>query len=203
MGREATCRCRCGGEAGTVKALLESTELILRGEIRRRVAFDTVTAVRAEGDALRLAAGGEDIELMLGAAEAAIWARKLASKPPTLREKLGIGPDAPALVLGNVVAPELAAALDGCGTAVAAEAQALIAVAGDENQLGEALRAHATLPGKVPIWIIHGKGRSAAFGEAAVRAAMRAGGYIDTKVSAVSATLSATRYTRKAPPART
>ena len=58
------------------------------------------------------------------------------------------------------------------------------------------LRIHATLPRGTPIWIVHGKGPRAPFGEGPVRRLMREAGYRDTKVSAVSDDLSATRYSR-------
>jgi len=45
--------------------------------------------------------------------------------------------------------------------------------------------------------VVHGKGARSAFGETAVRRIMREAGYKDTKVSAVSDTLSATRYSRR------
>ncbi len=48
-----------------------------------------------------------------------------------------------------------------------------------------------------PVWIVHGKGKAAVFGDNAVRAAMRAEGWIDIKACAVSETLSATRYKRR------
>src|SRR5580698_2593251 len=34
MGREALCTCRCGADAGEVKALLETEEVILRGAVK-------------------------------------------------------------------------------------------------------------------------------------------------------------------------
>jgi hypothetical protein len=53
------------------------------------------------------------------------------------------------------------------------------------------------LPGGSQIWIIHGKGRETAFGEARVRQGMRSGGFVDSKVAAVSQGLTANRYSKK------
>ena len=78
----------------------------------------------------------------------------------------------------------------------AVEAAALLILhAADEQALNAALAA--SVGSAAPLWIIHGKGKAATFGEAPVRALMRARGFIDTKVSAVSDTLSATRYARR------
>lgn len=49
MGREALCTCVWSGEKGKVKVLLEPPELILRGEMRRRVPFAKMKQVRADG----------------------------------------------------------------------------------------------------------------------------------------------------------
>ncbi len=53
---------------------------------------------------------------------------------------------------------------------------------------------HETLSVGRPIWLVYSKGAKAAFGERAVREGMRSAGYKDTKVTAVSDTLNATRY---------
>jgi hypothetical protein len=72
-----------------------------------------------------------------------------------------------------------------------------VAVVADAAALEHALRLHEALPSGAPIWVIHGKGSRSPFGEAAVRRIMREAGYLDTKVSAVSDTRSATRYSRR------
>ena len=76
-------------------------------------------------------------------------------------------------------------------------ARSSLAVVTSEAALSAAVEVHAALPAGAPIWIVYGKGRQAVLGEAAVRGYMRAHGYIDSKVSAVSETLSATRFTRR------
>jgi hypothetical protein len=196
MGLEAACLCRWPDGSGEVKALLESRELILRGALRRRIEFATMSAVRADGECLWFEAEGAAVALDLGAARAALWARKILS-PPSLASKLGIGPAAPVFVIGAVADPALAAALDGAAAETPAAARFSLAVIADEADLVAALGRHeAALPDR-PIWLVYGKGKQAVFGEAAVRRFMRAAGYIDAKVSAVSDTLSATRYARR------
>jgi len=197
MGREARCHCRWGDESGAVKALLETDELIVRGEVKRRARLTTLAQPRADGDVLRFTAGGEPVELSLGAREAALWVRRMTEPPPSLAAKLGVGPHARALVLGEVSDAALSQALEGATTSLAAEARVLMGVVADEAEVAYAIDAHAALTAGAPIWIIHGKGKSAAIGDNAVRALMRAAGYIDTKVAAVSDSLSATRYAKR------
>jgi hypothetical protein len=75
MGREAVCTCDWAGTVAEVKALLETSELILRGEIRRRVAFSEIARMcRCSADGLRFKTGGERVELCLGLPSAAKWA---------------------------------------------------------------------------------------------------------------------------------
>lgn len=197
MGLEASCACRWPGGAGEVKALLESRELILRGALRRRLAVPALTAIRVEGESLCFETGGETIALDLGAGRAALWQRKLTTPPPSLAAKLGIGPEAKALVIGAVPDEALTAALDGAVAEDPMSARSSLAVVTSEAELSAALETHAAVPAGAPIWIVYGKGRQAVLGEAAVRSYMRTHGYIDSKVSAVSETLSATRFARR------
>ncbi|TWB63357.1 hypothetical protein [Nitrospirillum viridazoti] len=199
MGLEAVCHATWAGGAGErgageVKALLESRELILRGEVRRTVPVAAITAVTVEGDDLVLSTPDGPLILTLGADAATRWARKLTTPPPSLAQKLGVGPATPVLVIGTVDDPALAEALAGAVATTPAEACLALAVVRNAADLERAVAAHAALPPSAALWLIHGKGPKATFGEAPVRAWMRATGFMDTKISAVSATLSATRY---------
>jgi hypothetical protein len=194
VGRETACICRWGGERAEVKALLETHELILRGELKRKVSLGDLKNVRVDGGDLCFKVGRESVTLTLGAKDAASWAKKIAAPPPSLKDKLGLEEGDKAFVIGAVKDSALAAALKGATTSSAAKAKIVVAVVEDEKELLQAARA---CPKGTPIWIVHRKGKAASFGETPVRAAMRAKGFMDTKVSAVSADYSATRYSRK------
>jgi hypothetical protein len=198
MGLEAICACQWGAHAGTVKALLESTELILHGDIARRIPLAQITGTRTDGDNLVLSLGHDTMRLELGSKAASRWASKIATPPPTLRSKLGLSDAAPAFVSGKIHDAALIEALAGATTKSAAKAAMSIAEVLTQTQLDAAIRAHAALPSDSPVWIVHGKGQTAALGETAVRARMREAGFIDTKVSAVSGNRSATRFSRRA-----
>ena len=71
MGREAETICMHEGKTYKVKALLESTELILRGELKRKLPLTVLKNVVAKGPALSLTAEGESFALHLGATVAA------------------------------------------------------------------------------------------------------------------------------------
>jgi len=90
MGREAVCTCDWAGTVGEVRALLESNELILRGDIRKRVAFQKIKGVKAESDCLCFAVGGEKVQLVLGASVARNGPRRLPARLRPWRESLAL-----------------------------------------------------------------------------------------------------------------
>lgn len=193
MGREAECACSVNGERFAVKALLETNELILRGGFRRRIPFSEMSEIAGAGDELRFVSGVDRFALHLGKSAPA-WAAKITS-PPTLAKKLGVSASCKAFVIGTCSDDvALSDALDGATTEVASEAGMVVAVVSNATDLDHALDAHARLPRPLHLWIVHGKGRSCTFGENDVRAIMRGGGYMDTKVAGVSDRFSATRY---------
>ena len=193
MGLEAICTCRIDDTVADAKALLESRELILRTPFKRTFVIAALTNIGIEGDELRFSAQGSDVALRLGAATAAKWAKKMLTPAPSLASKLGLGHTSMAYVIGEVSDAALAEALDG-HVAPAKAAKLSVAIVGSADEMDAALALHAALPKDSHIWVIHGKGPKSAFGDSAVRSHLRALGYRDSKSSAVSDALSATRY---------
>lgn len=195
MGLETVCLCRVDDLSGEAKVLLEPHEMILRAPFRLSIKIGDMTKVEAVGDELRLSTGSAVVVLVLGAATASKWATRIATPPPSLAKKLGIGHSAPAFVIGRVDEPALLDALEQ-HTAEPPLAKLSLAVVHDASELGRALAVHDGAMGTAPIWVVHEKGPNATFGEGPVRTLMRDRGFRDTKVSAVSTTLTATRYSR-------
>jgi hypothetical protein len=193
MGREAIVQAEVGSEAGEVRALLESDELILRGAIRRRFGRLALEGVAVEGGDLRFTCAGETVRLALGARLARVWAEAIARPPPSLRAKLGLDEGARALLLGTFGDAALAEALDGVLVEHGADAAMLIACIAGPADLAAACAVHAAYP-CLPLWAVYPKGRGVAFGDGAIRAALRAEGFRDSKSCAVSDRLTATRY---------
>lgn len=194
MGREARCHARWPGGEGEVKALLESHELILRGDHSARWPIEVLSDVHADGAWLHLASPDGEIALELGQAPALSWARKIATPPPTLAAKLGVGPACRVQVVGEVEDPILEEALAPALAPDPVQARLTLAVVRSEAELDAALAAHAILPVDAPIWLINVKGPASPLGENAIRSAMRRRGFVDSKTASVSATLTATRY---------
>ncbi|MCY1125731.1 hypothetical protein OU426_02590 [Frigidibacter sp. RF13] len=196
MGREAICSIRWQGEAAEGKALLESEEVILRGDIRARIPRAEITRAEVEGEVLRLLAAGGWLELDLGAKAAESWRKAILKGPPSLAEKLGVGPGARAFALAPLTDEAVIAALSGAEAAQAADAAFLIAELLSDAGLAAALAA-AEASGAPPIWCLYPKGKTAEPSDARVREVFRAAGFVDVKSCAVSDRLTATRYQRR------
>ncbi len=208
MGREATCTAHLGSatspQAAEVTALLESTTVVLRGEFKRKWDIASLHNLRVDGEALRFEAGDEAVALVLGEKEAGRWLKKLQTPPPTLAAKLGVSAENPALLIGpttGTLDPALAEALAGGITTNMREARMLVAVLSNSAELPRMAEFHADMICNT-VWVVYRKGPGAEPSDAEVRIAMRGWGYVDNKTSAVSDTLTATRYVRSAPPAR-
>lgn len=192
MGREAEGAIRYLGAIGAGRILIESTEVILRGEVRARVPREAIAAVRVEGDDLVLETARGPMVATVGAGLAEGLARVLLKPVPSLAEKLGLGGGATAGCLWPVTDAVLAAALAG-RMAPVAEATLLVAEVLDEAALARLLDALPELAGR-HVWCVNAKGPRPVLPEARIRAALRGAGWIDSKTTAVSDRVSATRY---------
>src|SRR5689334_3792006 len=88
MGQEAPCKLDYAGRAYNGKALLETSELIFRGEVRLKIPFKEMSRVDASDGQLLITFPQGQAAFHLGAT-AAKWAAKILH-PPTRLDKLGI-----------------------------------------------------------------------------------------------------------------
>lgn len=197
MGREVEAQAQYRGETGMVRALLESDALILRGEVRARIARGGITGWTADVDDLRMHTADGPLVLTMGGAEAAKWVAALNKPLPTLAQKLGVAGQT-VWLLQPVEDTSLSAVLAGVAPVDVAQATLGIAVLRSPRDLDDLLAVCAAHPA-LPVWAINEKGPRASLPESAIRTALRAAGLIDTKACAVSARLSATRYQKRKP----
>jgi hypothetical protein len=206
MGQEANCLCAwkdaaVGAKSARVKAVLEPPELILRGEIKRRIPFAAMKQVTAEGARLRFRVEEETFCLELGEAQAQRWAQALRKPPPALAKKLGIAPGCTVRVLGAMDDEALRGALKdahiatGAGATKADEVEVMVARVNSPAQIAGAWKkAAAPVAQGAALWMVYRKGRGL---EAEVRNAGLAAGFVDVKVAAVSAELTALKFVRR------
>lgn len=207
MGREATCMCQWNGEMARVKALIEPPELILRGEIRRRLPFSELRQIRADGGALRFKFGGDVVTLKLEASTAKKWAKAILAPPPSLAKKLGITPESTIWVIGEIDDVALESSISEArrvarrGTGVGADV--IVAHVNSAAELACAFKTAAKRTSNgVPIWIVYRKGPGHAINESDVRETGLAAGIVDVKVASVSSLLTGLKFVRRKNPKR-
>jgi hypothetical protein len=201
MGREATCNCNWSGTDAQVKALIEPPELILRGGIRRRLPLAELKNVHADGELLRFDFDRESVSITLGSALAAKWAAAITTPPPSLAKKLGITSETHVRMLGSVDDGALHDALETAKHVSNRIGDLVIARVDTPQDIARSLKAAASeLAAGTPIWFVYPKGRGHALSEHDARAMGLAAGLVDTKVAAVSGTLTALRFVKRRHP---
>ncbi len=90
MGQEVNCVARFAGKSAKGKALLESEELLFRGDIRLKIPFGAVKSVKAADGELRIEFSEGKAVFGLGP-QAQKWAEKILH-PKSLLDKLGVKP---------------------------------------------------------------------------------------------------------------
>src|SRR6202140_3466556 len=99
MGRELKCRVVLGKQESEGKALLETSEIIFRGDFRLKIPFVTIQSAKVMDDQLQLRTAEGAAIFELGAATAAKWREKILH-PKTRIEKLGIKPGTTVSLIG-------------------------------------------------------------------------------------------------------
>jgi len=206
MGREAACRCKWGAEEGDCKVLLESGELIFRQGIRCRVPLSVIAGVAAHDNKLVFDVGQDRVELALGSAAAQRWAKAMASPPPTLASKLGISPAIRLETVGDIQSDDLRAAIaetGACASKAGAKPDLTLFCVNSKPEADRLLYPYlAEETHNGPLWVVYPKGSSSGVRESEVRELLRSHGFIDTKVVSVSAKLTALRFVRRKPAAK-
>jgi hypothetical protein len=189
MGLETTCRVRSGGKAYDAKVLLETDELIVRGEERQRVPFSAIRRIDAADGELRIEHTGGSLTFALGDA-AARWAERIRS-PRSLLDKLGVRANQSVSVLG-VDDAKFAAQLASAGARVttgriAKGADIIFIGAATPRELSRLSAAAKAMARDGAIWVVHPKGKGA-LKDTEIFAAAKALGLVSTKVARFSET---------------
>jgi hypothetical protein len=201
MGRQANCRCDWNNETAQVTALVEPPNLILRGEIRRKLPLSQLRHVRADRDVLRFKFGPDIVTLKLGAATAEKWAKAILTPPPSLAKKLGITPESTVWTIGIVDDAALEEALGEARQSSRKGADVIVARVNTAAELANAFKSTAkkTSAG-TPLWIVFRKGPSHAIHGSDVRSAGLAAGIVDVKIASVSMQLTALKFVKRKNP---
>ncbi|MFN7995677.1 MAG: hypothetical protein U0Q18_18855 [Bryobacteraceae bacterium] len=195
MGQEAACEVRFAGKTSAGKALLETDELIFRGDFRLVVPVNAIRSVTADSETLRISWPAGTADFHLGPV-AAKWAHKIQN-PRTLVDKLDIKPGMRISLIG-MFDPALRAQVEkradvASEGAPVKESDLIFHAAESIAGLPKFKKIEQYLKRNGGVWVVYPKGRKE-ITEAAVLEAGRQSGLVDTKVARFSETHTAIKF---------
>ena len=195
MGAEAKCTATISGKKAVGKALLETDELIFRGEdVRLKIPYKSVSSIDAKDGVLHIAWLSGVASFELGAA-AVKWADRIRN-PPTRIDKLDVKPGQLVLFVG-IRDSTLREEIETRGAMVLARpiqpVDAIFVAANERADLRRLATVQNFLKRDGAIWVIRPKG-SPNISENDVMAAGKDVGLVDVKVVRFSETHTAEKF---------
>ena len=195
MGKELNCSVRFGKQQSEGKALLETSEILFRGEFRLKIPFSTITSAKAVDGELRLQTADGLAVFHLGAASEK-WCEKILH-PKSRIEKLGVKPGAKVSLLGEFEADflhEVGSLTKSVSKGKAAsDSECIFFAADSKGDLGSLSKISKFMQGSAALWIVYPKGQKH-ITENDVLAAGRNCGLKDVKVVGFSPTHTALKF---------
>jgi hypothetical protein len=195
MGNEAPCKLRIDGKTFSGKALLETSELLFRGDTRLKIPFPSITALEARNGELHVRTK-EGLAVFSLGAQAEKWREKIAN-PKSLLQKLGVKPRETVSLTGEFPADFLlslkkqdAAIVRG---KIATDAPWYFLAAESRQNLHRVRSIANVLVGAAALWIVYPKGQ-ASITESDVRASGLEASLTDIKVASFSSTHTALKF---------
>lgn len=195
MGNELKCKARFGTQESEGKALLETSEILFRGDFRLKIPFAAMKSVKAIAGELRIEFGEGQVSFALGE-QAEKWASKILH-PKSRVEKLGIKPGQKVSVVGNLEASfreELKEITNARSNGkVPPAADCIFLCAESLKNLSQCAKIAKSLEGAAALWIVYPKGRKD-ITESDVIGTGRKAGLKDVKVVGFSPTHTALKF---------
>jgi hypothetical protein len=200
MGSEMKCRVRFGKQESHGKALLETSEIIFRGDFRLKIPFATILSAKVLGDELQLQTAEGVTIFELGASSAQKWREKILH-PKTRIEKLGIKPGTKVSLIGfenqdEEFVKELESAkavMMSADNTLPKDCDFIFLSINTKTQLTQVVKIARKMLGSVALWVIYPKGQQD-ITEGDVLSAGRKAGLTDIKVVGFSATYTALKF---------
>jgi hypothetical protein len=199
MGYETKCRVRVSDESGAHEAdsatvLLETDELIVRGDARIKVPRKSITAVSSRAGVLTVKSPTATIAMTLGPDAAAKWKAKIEEPPKQLIDKLDVKPDAKVWLLGiddteliSQIGKRTKHSINGRS---ASACDVVFVQVNADADLDRVDRAAKAIVDNGAIWVVHPKGKSGV-ADTSIFGRAKQLGLTYTKVARISDTLSA------------
>lgn len=195
MGSELKCTVRFGKETSEGKALLETSEVLFRGDFRLKIPFATIKSAKAMDGELHLQTANGLAVFEIGPA-AEKWREKILH-PKTRIEKIGLKPGAKISLVGNFDADfleELKPFTPSVSKGkVTADSETIFFAADSLKELSGVAKIAKSLKGATTLWIVYPKGQKT-ITEKDVIAAGRKTGLKDVKVVGFSVTHTALKF---------
>jgi hypothetical protein len=195
MGSEVNSKVRFGKQEGKGKALLETRELLFRGDFRLKIPFSAIKSIKAANGELRVQTSDGSAVFYLGPL-AEKWCDKILH-PKSRLEKLGVKPGANVSLLGEFdveFQSELGALTRSLSKNKVTEDSEWIFLAANSKQDLAALPKIAKLiEGAAVLWVVYPKGQKP-ITESDVLASGRKTGLKDVKVVGFSSTHTALKF---------
>jgi hypothetical protein len=200
MGNELKCRVLYGKQESEGKALLETSEIIFRGDFRLKIPFATILSAKVVGDDLQVQTAEGVATFELGASTAQKWREKILH-PKTRIEKLGIKPGTRVLLIGfenqdEEFVKELQTAkavMMPAENALPRDCDFIFLRIVTKTQLVQVVKIARKMLGAVALWVIYPKGQQH-ITEGDVLSAGRKAGLTDIKVVGFSTTHTALKF---------
>jgi len=189
MGQEIKCRVDYGRESSQGKALLETSEVLFRGDFRLKIPFQGIKELDVSRGKLTIQFGDGCAVFHLGDS-AEKWAARIRN-PPSRLDKLGVKAGTKFHLIGRQDDDFRRELSDRGAIASRSEPDLVFLSIKDKEELVE-----LAYVGDSAVWVIYPKGIKAVT-ENDVISAGRAAGLIDTKVCSFSATHTALRFKRR------
>lgn len=195
MGNQAFCKVRFGERESEGKALLETSEILFRGEFRLKIPFSTIESAKVGDGELRLQTAEGTAIFQLGAT-AGKWLEKIL-RPKSRIEKLGVKPGGKVSLIGKFDAEFLREILALTKSVTrgkaAADSDHIFFTADSKDDFSNLSKITKSLSGAVALWIVYPKGQKH-ITENDVLAAGRKSGLKDVKVVGFSLTHTALKF---------
>lgn len=197
MGRELPCAVRLGGKTAHGKALLETSDIIFRGDLRLKIPLASLQSISARDGELHVRWPEGKAVFELGE-HAEKWAHKILH-PKTTEEKLGIKPGLVISAIGEFE-PSFIARLKQTAKTFsdakpATNSDVIFFAADRAADVARTMKHAASLSPAGALWIVYPKGRQE-LTESQVLASGRQAGLVDVKVVSFSSTHTALKFVR-------
>lgn len=196
MGNQLRCTLRQEGQSFSGKALLETSEIYFRGDIRLKIPFNAITNVHATGGELHVSTKDRLAIFELGSKAAAEWHQKITN-PKSVLEKLGVNSGQSVSLFGTFT-PAFLSDLKKKGAKIIDNKLAkgsawIFFLANEKQELAKLSPLAKQIRGATALWLVYPKGQKS-ITESDVRSAGLKSGLVDVKVVSFSPTLTALKF---------